>query len=81
MNSIDTTDDARRVIYDLYRRMSTADKARRLFEACRTGQILAFAGIRRLNPSATKTQIWRIWAKRHLGNGLFKKVYRTQNDE
>ena len=81
MNNTDTTADARRLLYDLYRQMPPADKARRLFEARRTGQVLSIAGIKNLNPAATKTQIWKTWAKRHLGEKLFNQVYGTHTNE
>jgi hypothetical protein len=75
MNKTDTTPDARKVQYDLYRRMSPTKKIELIFDAYHTGQLLAIVGIRMLNPAATDEQLWHIWAKRHLGEELYKKVY------
>ena len=80
MNKTDTTADARKVLFNLYRQMSVTAKTKRLFEAYHTGCTLAMAGIRLLNPSATETQVWQIWAERHLGHDLFNQAYRTITD-
>jgi len=75
MSKTDTTDEARQVMYDLYRRMSPAKKIELVFDAYRTGQLLAMAGIRMQNPNLTEKEIWHIWAKRHLGEKLYNEVY------
>lgn len=80
MDKTDTTPDVRRVQYDLYRRMSAADKVGVIFSAYHTGQLLAMAGIKLLNPKATKQQLWQMWAKRHLGEELYIKVYGNPKD-
>jgi hypothetical protein len=71
----DTTPEAIEVQYDLYRRMSPAKKIELVFDAYRTGRLLSMAGIRTQNPSASEDEVWHIWAKRHLGEGLYNKVY------
>ena len=76
----DTSPEARRVLIDIYRQMSVTEKASRLFDACRTGKDLAMAGIRKDNPNASDEKIWRIWAKRKLGN-LFSLAYGNNSDE
>ncbi len=76
----DTAPEARQVQLELYRRMSPARKIELIFDAYCTGQLLAMAGIRMLNPAATDKQLWRIWAKQHLGENLYSKVYGTQKD-
>jgi hypothetical protein len=71
----DTTPKARRVQYKLYRGMSVAQKMQLVFDACRTGKLLAMASIRMQDPTLDERQLWRIWARRHLGAELFDKVY------
>jgi hypothetical protein len=56
-------------------------KFRRVFEAYQTGKILAMAGLRQRHPNASEKKIWYLWAKQHLGNDLFNKVYGTILDE
>jgi hypothetical protein len=75
MNITDTTIEARQVMCDIYRRMSPAKKIELVFDAYRTGQILSMAGIRKQYPSVSENEVWHIWAKRHLGEELYNKVY------
>jgi len=81
MNRRDTTEDARKVLVDIYRRMPPSVKFKQIFEAYQTGKMLAMSGLRLLYPQASEKQIWYLWAKRHLGEELFKKVYGTVPDE
>jgi hypothetical protein len=81
MGISDTSTKARKVIFELYRGMSPARKIELIFDAYRTGQMLAMAGIRLQHPNATDKEIWHLWAKRHLGEDLYKKVYGTKKDE
>ena len=78
MNISDTTPEAMRIQIDLYRRMSPARKIELVFDAYRTGQLLSMAGIRIQYPSAGEDEVWHIWAKRHLGEELYKKVYGSE---
>jgi hypothetical protein len=55
--------------------MSPARKIELVFDAYRTGQLLSMAGIRNQYPSASEDEVWHIWAKRHLGEELYNKVY------
>jgi hypothetical protein len=80
MRASDTTPEAREVQLELYRRMSPARKIELIFDAYRTGRLLAMAGIRMLNPAATEKQVWHIWAKKHLGEDLYNKVYGTKEN-
>ena len=75
MGISDTTTQAREVLFDLYRKMSPSRKIEMVFDACRTGQLLSMAGIRKQYPMANEDEVWRIWAKRHLGEDLYNKVY------
>jgi hypothetical protein len=75
INHIDTPKSVLEIQYDLYRRMSPAKKIELIFDAYRTGQLLSMAGIRMQYPSANEDEVWHIWAKRHLGEELYNKVY------
>lgn len=81
MNEKDTSPDAQRVLVDIYRKMPTNIKIRRIFEAYQTGKILAMAGLRESHPQASEKQIWYLWAKQHLGEKLFNEVYGALPDE
>jgi hypothetical protein len=73
----DTSPEARRVQYDLYRRMSPARKFQLLCHTYEMGRQLALAGLRMRHPEATKEGLWRLWARQHLGQKLFEEVYGT----
>ncbi|OHB63407.1 MAG: hypothetical protein A2Y76_13960 [Planctomycetes bacterium RBG_13_60_9] len=71
----DTTPEAQRVQYDIYRRMSPARKFRLICDAYEMGKQLARAGLRMRHPDATEEELWRLWARQHLGPELFEQVY------
>ena len=85
MNSVegksDTTPDALAVQYEIYRRMPVARKLEVILGLYRMGQELAMAGIRMRNPEATDEQVWRLWARQHLGSELFETVYGASSHE
>ena len=81
MNKTDTTPEAMQVMTDLYRRMSPARKIELVFDAYHTGRQLAMAGIRIQHPNASKNEIWHLWAKHHLGENLYNKVYGNRTEE
>ena len=70
-----TAPEALRAQYDLYRGMSGARKLELVFETCRTGRELALAGLRMRHPDASEEELWRHWARQHLGTELFEAVY------
>jgi len=72
----DTSVEAEAMLCQLYRNMTIAQKAQRLFSAYRMGKMLSMAGIRMNHPDATEEQVWHHWARRHLGEDLYEKVYR-----
>jgi hypothetical protein len=80
MSISDTSAEARQVMYDLYSRMSPARKLELIFDAYRTGQIFSMAGIRGQYPGASEKEVWHIWAKRHLGEDLYNKVYDNRKE-
>jgi hypothetical protein len=81
MNEKDTSPEAQQVLDEIYRKMPTTVKIRRIFEAYQTGKMLAIAGLRDRYPEASEKKIWYLWAKQHLGEKLFNEVYGEVPDE
>ena len=77
----DTSPEARKVLIDRYRMMSTTVKVKLIFDAYQAGKMLAMAGIKQLYPNVSETKAWQIWAKRHLGEQLYNKVYGSLSNE
>jgi hypothetical protein len=71
----DTTPEARQVQEELWRRMPLGRRLELVFDMYDTGQQLALAGLRLQHPEATEEELWRLWARRHLGEELFERVY------
>jgi hypothetical protein len=71
----DTSPEARRVLYDLYRRMPLGRKLELVLDMCDTGRLLAIAGLRMRHPNASEEELTRLWARQHLGRELFERVY------
>jgi len=80
MTASDTSAEVEEIQCRLYRNMTIAQKAQRVFSAYRMGKMLSMAGIRMANPAAPEGQIWHLWARRHLGDELYDKVYGGQNN-
>ena len=76
----DTTKEAHQILIAIYKQMTPAVKMRRIFDAYRTGKILAMAWLKLSYPDATEEQIWQLWARKHLGDELFEQVY-SKNSE
>lgn len=76
----DTSPEAEDILCRLYRNMTITEKAQRIFSAYRMGKKLSMAGIRMDHPKASKTEIWHLWARRHLGDELYEKVYQGQDN-
>ncbi|OHB74169.1 MAG: hypothetical protein A2Z25_18180 [Planctomycetes bacterium RBG_16_55_9] len=79
MTASDTSAEAEEILCRLYRKMTIAQKAQRVFSAYRMGKMLSMAGIRMSHPGATEEQVWHLWARRHLGDELYEKVYQGQD--
>ncbi len=79
--SPDTSPESLRVLTEIYRKMSPAEKLRRVFSAYETGKALAKAGLRRLHPDASEAQIWHLWARQHLGEELYRQAYGGERHE
>jgi hypothetical protein len=56
-------------------------KTRRIFDAYQMGRVLAVVGLRQSHPAAGTEEIWRLWAKRHLGEALFNRAYGGATNE
>jgi len=76
----DTAPEARRVQYEIYRKMSPAKKLRLIFDIYEMGRHLVMAGIKMRNPNATDEEVWHLWARQHLGDKLYEEVYGSRND-
>jgi hypothetical protein len=77
----DTTPEVLAVQYEAYRRMTPQAKLRMVFETYETGRNLAMAGIRQRNPQADDEELWRLWARQHLGAELFEEAYEVLSRE
>ena len=75
MAAIDTSSEAEEILCRLSRKMTPGEKGKRIFSAYRMGKMLSMAGIRMANPNASAEQVWHLWARRHLGDELYEKVY------
>lgn len=75
MDQRDTSEDAGKVLAEIYRRMPVATKVGRLFDAYQVGKMLSMAGLRNLHPRFTEKEIWYCWAKQRLGEELFNDAY------
>jgi hypothetical protein len=71
----DTSPEAQRVLYDLYRRMPLGRRLELVFDMCDTGRLLAIAGLRMRHPKASEEELVCLWARQHLGRELFERVY------
>jgi hypothetical protein len=80
MVASDTSAEAQEIQCRLYRNMTAAQKAQSVFSTYRMGKMLSMAGIRMAHPEATDGQIWHLWARRHLGDELYEKVFQRGND-
>ena len=81
MGISDTSDEARRVVIELYRQMTPVQKMRLWVGARETGKQLAMAGLRLRHPEASEEEIWHMWARQQLGDELYDEVYGTEADE
>ncbi len=71
----DTSPEAREVLLQLLRKQSPATRIQQVFDAIRTGRLLAMAGLRLTRPHLTEEQLWHVWARQHLGSELYEEVY------
>ncbi len=72
--SRDTSAEARRVLIELLRRSTPAEKLALLNQAHATARVLAMTGLRMRNPGATVDQLERRYLELMLGRDLAAKV-------
>ena len=75
MDIKDTSKHANQVVVGIYRKMSSSTKGDLIFDAYRTGRELAIAGLHSRYPKADYKKLWYLWARGHLGDELFQRVY------
>ena len=73
--SADTSREAEDIQIELWRRMSTVDKARAITGASRAAQELSLVGIRLRHPDATERECHLRLAVLKLGRSLAYRVY------
>ena len=71
----DTATDTAGVQYGIYRGMSPAEKLGLVFSTYEASRELAMAGLRTRHPQADADELWRLWARQHLGAELFEAAY------
>lgn len=76
----DTTPEAERVLFDIFRRMSVGDKSRRLDDLYRTGRVLHEAGFRQRFPNAAPEDVVDDWMKLTFEPELYRKVREWMDD-
>ena len=81
MPCTDTSPEAQEVLIRLYRQMPLDKKLLLVFDAYEMGKQLAMAGLRQRHPQVSEKEIWRLWARQHLGDTLFAAVYGGGADE
>lgn len=77
----DTTSEISNIQAQLYRNMPIEKKFSLICDCYETGKQIAMAGISDRHPNATDKQIWHLWAKQHLGDELYIKVYGNPANE
>jgi len=60
MTESDTSAEVEEILCRLYRNMTIAQKAQRVFRAYRMGKLLSMAGIRMNHPDASEEQVWHL---------------------
>lgn len=75
MRPADTSPEAWKVLLDLVRRISPAERLQRTFELSEGIRLASEAGLRQAYPEAGEREIFLRSARRRLGSVLFHKVY------
>lgn len=75
MASLDTSPAAAALQCDLYRRMTPADKARRVTALTQAASRLSLAGLRLRYPQADERELWLRLAVVRLGAPLVARAY------
>ncbi len=71
----DTPKEVLEIKCNLYRKFTPSQRLNIISNAYCLGQALAMAKIRFRYPNASEREVKQIWAKQHLGEELYYKVY------
>ncbi|MFW6164352.1 MAG: hypothetical protein ACODAJ_16405 [Planctomycetota bacterium] len=74
----DTSEEADRLQFELWRNMSAEEKLRLVFEWSDAARAIFEAGIRDRHPEYTDDQVRIARIRRELGDELFRRVYPDQ---
>lgn len=75
----DTTPEARRVMVEVFRRMPTADKWRRLQQLYRAGRVLHEAGFKQRSPNATAQEVVNDWMELTIDPNVLHEMRESAN--
>ncbi len=78
MRPRDTSPEAWKILMDLMRQMTPAQKLQRAFELSEAMRQARMAGLREAHPNATEREIFLRFAHENLGPELYSKVYGTE---
>ncbi|MBA3231344.1 MAG: hypothetical protein H0T05_00840 [Acidobacteria bacterium] len=73
--SRDTTAEAERRQVEVWRRMTTVERAQVIDGACRAARALAVAGLRERHPDASERMVVALYAELTLGRDMALKAY------
>jgi hypothetical protein len=71
----DTSDDARRILREMYASMTPAEKLRRMSEVTLAANQLALAGLAARHPKESRQQLLLRLARLRLGDDLVDRAY------
>jgi len=72
---LDTTEEADRVQFETWRRMSADEKLRRMLDSAEAMRETFEAGIRRRHPEYTDSDVRMARTRHEIGDALFSRVY------
>lgn len=75
---LDTTDEADRIQFEVFRRMSAAEKVRRMSELTEAVRATFEAGIRKRHPQYTERDARLARIRWELGDELYRQAYPTE---
>jgi len=75
MRPLDTTEEADRVQFEIWRRMSADEKLRRMFDSAEALRATFEAGIRKRHPGYTDNDVRLARIRHELGDELFRQAY------
>jgi hypothetical protein len=75
MKPLDTTEEADRIQFEIFRRMSADEKLRRMFESTEAARATFEAGIRKRHADYTEDDVRLARIRWELGDELFRQVY------